>query len=133
VVARTNGEAGSRKQTRALVLERNALQARSLSRAKRLDSELRQRLQLLGTPQLTLLAGGSSDDRLAMAWLAVLKRTQVTVELTRDLYPLLRRLDMTGLYEACKRQHPELQALSSSSHKVKCAPPCSRCCGRWAC
>ena len=125
VIARTHGETGNWKQTRALVLARNALQTRSLSSAKRLESELRQRLQLLSNPQLELLAEGSSDDRLAMAWLAVLKRIQLTVELTRDLLlnklevsdAQLRRSDMTGFYEASEQLHPELQALTVSSQK----------------
>jgi hypothetical protein len=125
VMVRIYGETGSWKQTRALVLERNALQTRSLSSAKRLETELRQRLQLLNDAQLTLLAEGSSDDRLAMAWLAVLKRIQLTVELTRDLLlnklegsdQQLRRSDMTGFYEAAEQLHPELQALSVSSQK----------------
>ena len=86
---------------------------------------MRQRLQLLNDEQLKLLAEGSSDDRLAMAWLAVLKRIQLTVEVTRDLLldklkgsdALLRRSDMTGFYEACEQLHPELQALSVSSQK----------------
>ena len=125
VIARTYGETGNWKQTRALVLERNALQTRSLSSSKRLESELRQRLQLLSEPQRELLAEGSSDDRLAMAWLAVLKRIQLTVELTRDLLlnklegsdQQLRRSDMTGFYEAAEQLHPELQALSVSSQK----------------
>ncbi len=125
VIARTYKEAGNWKQARGLVLERNALQTRSLASAKRLESELRQRLQLLSEPQLMLLAEGMSDDRLAMAWLAVLKRIELTVELTRDLLlnkiqgsdPVLRRSDMTGFYEVCEQQHPELQALSNSSEK----------------
>ena len=62
----------------------------------------------LNSEQVALLAEGSSDDRLAMAWLAVLKRIQLTEELTRDLLrdklegsdALLSRSDMTGFYEA---------------------------------
>ena len=91
VMAHIHAETGNWKETRALVLERNALQARSHTSAKRLETELRQRLQLLNDEQLTLLAEGSSDDRLAMAWLTVLKLIQLTVELTRDL--LLDRLE----------------------------------------
>ncbi len=125
VIARTYKEVGNWKQARGLVLERNALQTRSLASAKRLESELRQRLQLLSEPQLMLLAEGMSVDRLAMAWLAVLKRIQLTVELTRDLLlnkiqgsdPVLRRSDMTSFYEVCEQLHPELQALSASSEK----------------
>ena len=125
VIARIYAEAGNWKQARVLVLERNALQTRSLSSAKRLESELRQRLRLLSEPQIRLLVEGSSDDRLAMAWLAALKRIEVAVELTRDLLldklqasdPVLRRSDMAGFYEACEQQHPELKTLSPSSEK----------------
>ena len=125
LIASTHCETGNWKQTRALVLAINALQTRSLSSSKRLESELRQRLQLLSEPPLELLAEGSSDDRLAIAWLAVLKRIQLTVELTRDLLlnklegsdQQLRRSDMSGFYEASEQLHPELQALSVSSQK----------------
>ena len=75
VIARIHAETGNWKETRALVLERNALQTRSIASAKRLETELRQRLQLLNDEQLKLLAEGSSDDRLAMAWLAVLMQS----------------------------------------------------------
>ncbi len=60
-------------RTKAAVLEHNALQARSANTGKRLESELRQRLERLTAPQLQLLARGTSDERTAMAWLAVLK------------------------------------------------------------
>ena len=67
-------EQGDWARTKAAVLERNALQARSARSSKVLETELRQRLQCLTGPQLQLLARGSSDERNAMAWLAVLKR-----------------------------------------------------------
>jgi hypothetical protein len=67
-------------RTKATVLERNALQARSASSGKRLESELRQRLQRLTAPQIQLLAQGTSDERRAMAWLAVLKRLEGTLK-----------------------------------------------------
>jgi len=117
-------------RTKATVLERNALQARSASTAKRLESELRQRLQKLTAPQLELLAKGSSDERSAMAWLAVLKRIQIAADLTRDvlreklssLDPVLRRSDMAAFYEDRERDHPELAALApSSQQKVRSA------------
>jgi len=44
VMARIHAERGNWKETRALLLERNALQTRSLSSAERLETELRQRL-----------------------------------------------------------------------------------------
>jgi hypothetical protein len=111
-------------------LERNALQTRSASTGKRLESELRQRLQRLNGPQLKLLARGSSDERSAMAWLAVLKRIEIAAELVREVLqgklssqdPELRRSDMAAFYEDCERDHPELAALApSSQQKVRSA------------
>jgi len=125
VVAQVHLEQGDWRKTKAAVLERNALQARSASTAKRLESELRQRLQQLNPSQLELLAQGSSDERNAMAWLAVLKRIAIALDLTREvlarklssLDPVLRRSDMAGFYEACERAHPEVAALSPSSQQ----------------
>jgi hypothetical protein len=123
-------EQGDWSRTKAAVLERNALQARSASSGKRLESELRQRLQCLTAPQLQLLAQGSSDERCAMAWLAVLKRIQIAADLMSEvllgklssLDPVLRRSDMAAFYEDCERDHPELVALApSSQQKVRSA------------
>ena len=123
-------EEGDWDRTKAAVLERNALQTRSASTGKRLESELRQRLQRLNGPQLKLLARGSSDERSAMAWLAVLKRIQIAADLTRQVLvsklssqdPVLRRSDMAAFYEECVRDHPELSALApSSQQKVRSA------------
>ena len=123
-------EDGDWARTKAAVLERNALQARSASSGKRLESELRQRLERLTAPQLQLLARGTSDERTAMAWLAVLKRIQIAADLTREvlleklssLDPVLRRSDLAAFYEASERQHPELTALApSSQQKVRSA------------
>ena len=116
--------------TRATVLERNALQARSAKSSKVLETELRQRLQCLTAPQLQLLAQGTSDERSAMAWLAVLKRIQIAADLIRQVLvrklssqdPVLRRSDMAAFYEDCERDHPELAALApSSQQKVRSA------------
>ena len=123
-------EQGDWARTKAAVLERNALQARSSSSGKRLELELRQRLQCLTGPQLQLLARGTSDERNAMAWLAVLKRIEIAADLTREvlmgklssLDPVLRRSDMAAFYEDCERDHPELTALApSSKQKVRSA------------
>lgn len=123
-------EQGDWGRTKTTVLERNALQARSASTGKRLESELRQRLQCLNARQMELLAKGSSDERIAMAWLAVLKRIQIAADLSRQvllsklssLDPVLRRSDMATFYEHCERDHPELTALApSSQQKVRSA------------
>jgi len=123
-------EDGDWARTKAAVLNRNALQVRSASSGKRLESELRQRLQGLTNPQLQLLARGTTEERIAMAWLAVLKRIQIAADLTREvllgklssLDPVLRRSDMAAFYEDCERDHPELSALAvSSQQKVRSA------------
>jgi hypothetical protein len=123
-------EGGDWSRTKAAVLVRNALQTRSASTGKRLESELRQRLQRLNRPQLKLLARGSSDERRAMAWLAVLKRIEIAADLARKVLqgklsnqdPELRRSDMAAFYEDCERDHPELAALApSSQQKVRSA------------
>ncbi|NBW64115.1 MAG: DUF1819 family protein [Synechococcaceae bacterium WB4_1_0192] len=123
-------EQGDWNRTKTAVLERNALQARSASTGKRLESELRQRLQCLNARQMELLAKGTSDERIAMAWLAVLKRIQIAADLSRQvllsklssLDPVLRRSDMATFYEDCERDHPELTALApSSQQKVRSA------------
>ena len=130
VIAGVHLEEGDWARTKAAVLERNALQARSASSGKRLESELRQRLQCLNAHQMELLAKGTSDERTAMAWLAVLKRIQIAADLTREvlmgklssLDPVLRRSDMAAFYEDCERNHPELGALApSSQQKVRSA------------
>jgi hypothetical protein len=130
VIAGIYAEEGDWVRTKAMVLKRNALQARSASSGKRLESELRQRLQCLTAAQLQLLAQGTSDERSAMAWLAVLKRIQIAADLTNEvllgklssLDPVLRRSDMAAFYEDCERDHPELAALApSSQQKVRSA------------
>ncbi len=123
-------EEGDWARTKAKVLERNALQTRSVSTGKRLESELRQRLQCLNATQLQLLAWGTSDERTAMAWLAVLKHIRIAADLSRQvlmgklasLDPVLRRSDMVAFYEDCERDHSELAALApSSQQKVRSA------------
>jgi hypothetical protein len=130
VVAGIYLEEGDWSRTQAAVLERNALQTRSTSSAKRLESELRQRLQTLSASQLELLARGTSDERCAMAWLAVLKRIPIAHQLATDLLaqklsgldPVLRRSDMAGFFEGREREHPELRDLAlSSQQKVRSA------------
>ncbi|WP_255087769.1 BrxA family protein [Synechococcus sp. Tobar12-5m-g] len=128
VIAQIHLQQGDWRKTKAAVLESNALQARSASSAKRLESELRQRLQTLTPAQLELLAIGSSDDRTAMAWLALLKRIQLACVVVQNvlaeklvgLDPVLRRSDMVAFYEEQERHHPELaQVAPSTQQKIR--------------
>lgn len=130
VIAGVYTQEGDWARTKAAVLERNALQARSATSGKRLESELRQRLQCLNARQMELLANGTRDERTAMAWLAALKRIQIAADLASEvlmgklssLDPVLRRSDMAAFYEDRERDHPELAALApSSQQKVRSA------------
>ena len=71
------------------MLERNALQARSTSTGKRLESERRQRLQRLSPSQLELLARGSSDELYAMA--AFYEACQLAHHKAATLFPTLQK------------------------------------------
>ena len=112
-------------RTKAAVLDRNALQSRTASTAKRLESELRQRLITLTASQLELLAKGANDERIAMSWLAALKRIQlafdVVVEVLDEkmagLDPVLRRSDMVAFYGVQERVHPELANVAPSTQQ----------------
>jgi len=125
VIAGIHREEANWSRTKAAVLERNALQVRSASTGKRLECELRQRLERLTPAQLELLAEGHSDERSAMAWLAVLKRIEIARELTEGLLaekvsgldPVLRRSDLAAFFEDCERSHPELLTLAPSSRQ----------------
>jgi Putative inner membrane protein (DUF1819) len=68
----THGDCAAAKRH---VLSTNGLQAPTASSAKRVEQELRRRLQSLNHPPLELLATAPLDTRAALAWLAVLKTT----------------------------------------------------------
>ncbi len=128
LIAEVHLRKGDWQKTKAAVLETNALQARSASTAKRLESELRQRLQTLTSAQMKLLATGTGDERTAMAWLAVTKRIQLAFDVVQEVLaeklagmdPVLRRSDMVAFYELQEVLHPELtQVAPSSQQKIR--------------
>ena len=61
--------AGARQQ----VLADNSFQSRSKTSLHRMEREIRPRLELLTRDQIVLLAEGTSEERVAMAWLAATK------------------------------------------------------------
>lgn len=108
------------------ILSTNAFQCRTSSSASRLESELRQRLQLLTLPQLTLLAGAPAEDRAAMSWLAVCKRSSFMFDFVSGVLrdklaahdPVLRLSDYESYLELQTAAHPSLGSVTASS-KVK--------------
>ena len=110
------------------VLSLNALQSRTASSALRQEREVRRRLQRLTPDQITLLVRATSDNRVAMTWLAVLKSTRFAFEFAGEVLreklaahdTILRHSDYESYMEMKSVSHPELARLSTSSkNKVR--------------
>jgi len=121
-------ERGSWERTRDVVLETNALQCRSSASGIRLERELRQRLETLTPEELALLNSGTLEARVALSWLAAVKRHtflhDFASELLRsklDLHdPVLRVSDYESFVEDKAVRHPEVEALSdTTSGKIR--------------
>lgn len=123
IVAEMFLESDGWSSTKQRVLSTNALQCRATGSSIRLERELRQRLQLLTLPQLTLLAQAPSEDRAAMAWLAACKRSGFVFEFAAGILreklashdPVLRPSDYESYVDLQAVSHPELTALTASS------------------
>ena len=108
------------------VLSTNALQARTASTAKRVERELRRRIQSLTRPQLELLASAPLDTCSALAWLAVLKTTPFILAFTANVLrdkldasdPVLRPSDYEHFFASQAIAHPALQQRTPQT-KVK--------------
>jgi hypothetical protein len=105
------------------ILSTNALQCRTTGSAARLERELRQRLQHLTLPQLTLLAESQAEDRAAMAWLATCKHSSFVFDFAAMALreklashdPVLRLSDYESFVDLQAVSHPELSALTPTS------------------
>jgi hypothetical protein len=128
VMAELYSEHGSWDKTRDVVLETNALQCRSSASGIRLERELRQRLETLTPEELALLHTGTLETRVALSWLAAVKRHtflhDFASELLRsklDLHDaVLRASDYESFVEEKAVRHPEVEALSdTTSGKIR--------------
>lgn len=116
---------GDWDSARRSIIETNALQARSARSVKRLEIELRRRLQTLSEGQLALLAGGTAEERAALTWLAVIKHAPFAFEFAAEVLreklvardPVLRPSDYESYVETRSLLHPELGALTASSRE----------------
>lgn len=115
---------GARQQ----VLADNAFQSRSKKSLRRMEREIRLRLELLTKDQIALLAGGISEERAAIAWLAAIKYAALVREFAADVLRskladfdlVLRPSDYTNFIADRLPSHPELGKLTeSSSRKVR--------------
>jgi hypothetical protein len=116
--------AGARQQ----VLANNAFQSRSKTSLQRMEREIRTRLERLTKDQIVLLAEGTSEERVAMAWLAATKYAALVREFAADVlrsklanFDLVLRLsDYNNFITDRLPSHPELGELTeSSSRKVR--------------
>ena len=116
--------AGARQQ----VLADNAFQSRTKTSLQRMEREIRPRLELLTKDQIVLLAGGTSEERAAMAWLAATKYAALVREFAADVLrskladfdSVLRPSDYDNFIATRLPSHPELGELTeSSSRKVR--------------
>lgn len=123
VIAEAYLETFSWAEAKARVLSANALQSRSPASAKRMESELRQRLMRLTPSQIELAAHGNTEERSAIAWLAALKASRYihafAAETLRgklsSLDPVLRASDYERFFENQSAMHPAVLALTPSS------------------
>jgi hypothetical protein len=125
IMAEKFAELGSWEETKAAILETNALQCRSAASSNRLERELRPRLQTLTPGQLDLLNRTTSEGRVALSWLAAVKRHaflfDFVAEVLRsklDLHdPILRASDYERFIEDKAVSHPEVSKLTESTLK----------------
>lgn len=117
-------------QTRTEVLDKNLLQARTMSTAKRISSELFARLALLNDEELAFLINSTWRERGYLLWVAVCRRYafiyEFAVEVLREHY-LNRRyritsVDYDAFYNAKALWHPELDEITLSTQKrLRCS------------
>lgn len=128
IIAEAYLSCGNWDDAKEKVLSDNALQARSAASAKRMEREIRQRIQTLTPQQIDLLANGSTDSRGAMAWLAALKHIEFiytfaaqTLRAKIEILDFtLRPSDYEDFIASQSAIHPELAELKPSTQdKVK--------------
>lgn len=116
---------GDWEAVRREILAVNALQTRTPASGVRLERELRQRLMTLTPEQLRLLSNGSTDERAAMSWLAMLKYNAFVFEFAAESLreklaardATLRPSDYETFIDSTAIAHPELPGLKESSRK----------------
>ncbi len=119
---------GSWEKTQDAVLKTNALQCRSSASAVRLEREIRQRLETLSSVERALLNTGTLETRVALSWLAAVKRHSFLYDFAAELLrskidlhdTVLRSSDYESFIEEKAVRHPEIEALSdTTSEKVR--------------
>jgi hypothetical protein len=123
IVAEIYLACGDWEITKKRVIAENALQSRSPASAVRMEREFRQRLQTLTPRQIEILATAPADDRMAIAWLAILKHSAFVYDFTAEVLrskldhhdAILRHSDYENFYLVKNVLHPELAALQPAT------------------
>jgi hypothetical protein len=104
-------------------LERNTLQSRVASTAKRVLREIVGRLRMLESEELALLREGSSGEQKYLLWLGICRRyrfiAEFASEVVRERYLTLKH-DLPSeefdlFYRAKEAWHPELERIADST------------------
>ena len=104
-------------------LEKNTLQNRVVSTAKRVLKEITNRLKTLTDKELILLENGSSSEQKYLLWLSICRRYafihDFTVEVIRERYLTLKDdlpIDVyESFYNAKEQWHEELENITNGS------------------
>lgn len=110
-------------ETVKIIKEKNLLQSRTMSRTRRVLSEIRQRLQHLSEEQLTLLVEGNLEEQKHLLWFAICQTysfiQEFAIEVLHEKFMSLN-LEVTDLdYEAFFNRkadwHDELEAITPAT------------------
>lgn len=123
IVASVYTRHGDWAKTKDEVMRDNLLQYETSGSAKRMELEMRSRLMTLNNKQIAFLAEASTDDAVAIAWLAACKRIPFVHDFAVDVLReklvnhdnVLRHSDYEHYLTLKRREHPELNQLTELS------------------
>lgn len=123
IIAAKYAETESWTETRAWVLSTNALQCRSQASLLRLERELRQRLQLLTSNQLSFLFESHLSEAVFPIWLSACKQSPFLFDFASqvlrqkiEIFDLtLRPSDLEKFIEGQSTREKRLQSVSSAT------------------
>jgi hypothetical protein len=112
-------------KARNLLIQENLLQARMISSAKRMITEIIPRLQLLSERELHLFRTSADQDQRHLLWLAICRRhafiADFYVQVVHDRYLSLKETVGTDEFNVFWNQkameHPELEQISDSTRE----------------
>ena len=124
-VAKIYSEIGIWNDVKEIVSEQNILQARTVSTANRIYSEISQRLKLLSDDEMAFLLTGTEQEQRQIVWLAICKRylliRDFAVEVLADRYDKalhsVTQDDYVYFYHGKAEWHDNLDKASQPSQR----------------